>query len=138
MIFYNQAYNKSTVIIESPSRCLNLNINVRQKFSRYFVWENDIRHMATKKIQRLKLSLCTFFPECLAECSVTWFNHCELWIEKVFDETFWVGKLFYMAPTWLYLVEMPKIPKLFAFTSATYQRALLVSKFRSMGRLFAW
>lgn len=40
-----------------------------------------------------------FFSECSGKYYVTWFDHHELWIEVVFDETFLVGKYFYMAST---------------------------------------
>ena len=58
----------------------------------------------------------------------------------VFDETFSVGKYFYMASTlFLYLVEMPKIPNFLHLQVQISSGALRVSKFWSRERrLFTW
>ena len=100
------------------------------------ILENDIRHMAS-------LSLCIFFPECSAKYSVTWFDHHDLWIEIVFDETFSVCNFFFIWPQhydiFLYLVEMPKIPNFLHLQVQISSGALRVSKFWSRERrLFAW
>ena len=83
------------MIIESTSWCLNLNINNNidmrvKKLKSPKILENDIRHMAS-------LSLGIFFQNAQQNIQSHDFDHHELWIEIVFDETFSVGKYFYMA-----------------------------------------
>ena len=41
-------------------------------------------------------SLCIFFQNDQQNVLVTWFDHRELWIEKVFDETFSVGNFYFI------------------------------------------
>ena len=91
------------------------------------------------------LSILYFFSRMLSECSVTWFDHRELWIEIVFDETFLVGNFFiYVCPQhydiFLYHVEMPKIPNFYIYVQVQITSgALHVSMFWSRERrLFAW